>query len=132
MHTSTSKDESGTETIGEVVHCTTEQEYYQVLNDSGSKLVVIDVFAEWCSPCRQIAPVFEALARQHPNVVFVKVDVDKVPTIKTILGVWAMPSFFFFKNGKKLSSFMGANENALRRGIANDGNVGMCSSCSIQ
>lgn len=85
-----------------------------------------------CPPCRQIAPVFEALARQHSDIVFIKVDVDKVPTIKAILGVWAMPSFFFFKGGKKISGFMGANEGTLRRGVANDGNIGMCSSCCIQ
>jgi thioredoxin 1 len=75
--------------------------------------------------------VFEALARQHPNVVFLKIDVDKVPTIKAILGIWAMPSFFFFKNKQKVGSFMGANESALRRGIANDGQVSICSSCVI-
>jgi thioredoxin 1 len=102
------------------------------LEAAGSKLVVIDVFAEWCPPCRQIAPIFEALARQYPDVVFIKVDVDKMPTIKSILGVWAMPSFFFFRNKVKISSFMGANEAALRRGIVNDGRIGVCSSCSVQ
>jgi thioredoxin 1 len=86
-----------------------------------------------CPPCRQIAPVFEALARQYsPNVVFIKIDVDKFPKIKTILGVWAMPSFYFFKNQTQVGKFMGANESALRRGIQNDGNVGICSSCNIQ
>lgn len=89
-----------------------------------------------CPPCKAIAPVFEALAREHPGVVFLKVDVDKTPSIKRILGVWAMPTFFFVREGNKLGSVMGANEGALRRGIANDGNVGVCatvaSSCSIQ
>jgi thioredoxin-like negative regulator of GroEL len=77
------------------------------------------------------------LARENSlttnDIVFVKVDVDKVPTIKSILGVWAMPSFFFLKDGNKVGSFMGANENLLRKGIANDGYVGsICSSCIIQ
>lgn len=64
---------------------------------------------------------------------FVKVDVDQVPSIKTILGVWAMPSFFFLKDGTKVGSFMGANETLLRQGIANEGHVGgVCSSCTIQ
>jgi thiol-disulfide isomerase/thioredoxin len=90
-----------------------------------------------CPPCKQIAPVFDALARENSqtanDIVFVKVDVDKVPTIKSILGVWAMPSFFFLKDGNKVGSFMGANENLLRKGIANDGYVGsICSSCIIQ
>lgn len=89
-----------------------------------------------CPPCKQIAPVFDALAREHSpkGIVFVKIDVDQVPSIKSILGVWAMPSFFFLKDGNKVGSFMGANENLLRQGIANDGNVGgICSSmCIIQ
>jgi len=77
--------------------------------------------------------VFDALAREHPEVVFVKVDVDKVPSIKVILGVWAMPSFFFLRDGDKVGSFMGANEALLRRGISTGGNVGgICSSCSVQ
>lgn len=81
--------------------------------------------------------MLDALARQHPDsVLFIKVDVDKLPTIKASLGVWAMPTFYFFKHGNKVGSFMGADVAQLKRGIANDGKVGMCSSltssCSIQ
>jgi thioredoxin 1 len=72
------------------------------------------------------------MARQYTDVVFLKVDVDKVPSIKNILGVWAMPTFAFLRNGNKVGSFMGANEQSLRRGLENDGNMGVCSSCSIQ
>ena len=86
-----------------------------------------------CPPCRQIAPVVDAMARDHPDVLFVKIDVDKVPSIKMILGVWAMPSFYFLKEGNKVGSFMGANVALLQKGIANDGYVGgVCSSCSVQ
>ena len=100
-------------------------------------MLFISFFKIRCPPCKQIAPVFDALARENSqttnDIVFVKVDVDKVPTIKSILGVWAMPSFFFLKDGNKVGSFMGANENLLRKGIANDGYVGsICSSCIIQ
>jgi thioredoxin 1 len=78
-----------------------------------------------CGPCQNIAPVFEALARQHHNIVFLKVDVDKVPSIKKTLGVWAMPTFAFLKKGRKVGSFMGANEKMLRRGLEHDGHVGI-------
>eukprot|EP00536_Pseudo-nitzschia_multiseries_P016773 jgi/Psemu1/222551/e_gw1.1229.5.1 len=115
-----------------VVHCCSEQDYFQALESAGSRLVVVDCFAEWCPPCRQIAPVVEALAREHPEILFLKVDVDKVPSIKGILNVFAMPSFYFFKDGARVGSFMGANEGMLRRGVANGGHVGMCSSCAIQ
>ena len=65
------------------------------------------------------------------DVVFLKVDVDKVPSIKSILSVWAMPTFAFLKEGNKLGSFMGADERKLREGIKNGGVVGICSSCNI-
>jgi len=118
---------------GTVVYCNSEEEYYKTIESAGSRLVVVDCFAEWCPPCRQIAPVVDAMARQHPDILFVKVDVDKVPSVKMILGVWAMPSFFFLKEGDKVGSFMGANVPLLKKGIANDGYVGgICSSCSIQ
>jgi len=62
-----------------------------------------------------------------------KVNVDQVPSIKYILGVYAMPSFFSLKDGVKVGSFMGANESLLRKGLENGGNVGgICSYCRIQ
>ena len=79
-----------------------------------------------------MSPIFEAMALQHSDVVFVKVDVETFPAIKSELGVWALPTFCFLKNGRKVSSFMGANERNLKRGLENDGNLGVCSSCSVQ
>jgi thiol-disulfide isomerase/thioredoxin len=85
-----------------------------------------------CGPCRAMAPIFEAMAIQYADVVFIKIDVDKVPRLKNELGVWALPTFCFLKRGKKVGSVMGANERNVRRGLENDGNVGVCSSCCIQ
>lgn len=76
--------------------------------------------------------MFQAISEEYSDVVFVKVDVDKVPRIKSILGVYAMPTFAFVKEGNKVGSFMGAKEESLRRGLDNDGIVGVCSSCIIQ
>mmetsp|Transcript_30649 Transcript_30649/g.34941 ORF Transcript_30649/g.34941 Transcript_30649/m.34941 type:complete len:126 (-) Transcript_30649:342-719(-) len=118
-------------TPGKVVHCSNEEDYYEILERADNKLVVVDCFAEWCPPCKAIAPVFEALAQQHPEVVFLKVDVDQMPSIKSILNVWAMPTFAFLKHGSKVGSFVGAKESTLRYGIENDGNVGVCASCTI-
>eukprot|EP00339_Tiarina_fusa_P028643 CAMPEP_0117014178 /NCGR_PEP_ID=MMETSP0472-20121206/11551_1 /TAXON_ID=693140 ORGANISM="Tiarina fusus, Strain LIS" /NCGR_SAMPLE_ID=MMETSP0472 /ASSEMBLY_ACC=CAM_ASM_000603 /LENGTH=125 /DNA_ID=CAMNT_0004717673 /DNA_START=79 /DNA_END=456 /DNA_ORIENTATION=+ len=115
-----------------VIVCSTEQEYHDAIKDAGEKLVVVDCYADWCGPCRFMAPIFEAMALQYTNVVFIKVDVDKAPRIKNELGVWALPTFCFLKRGKKVGSVMGANEKNLRRGLENDGSVGVCSSCCIQ
>ena len=55
----------------------TKEEFDAALKDAGSKLVVVDFTASWCGPCQQIAPVFKALAQEHKDVVFLKVDVDE-------------------------------------------------------
>jgi thioredoxin 1 len=118
---------------GTIVHCNSEGEYYAALEAAGDRLVVVDCFATWCPPCRQIAPVFADLASQYPNVVFIKVDMDKVPQLKSVLGVWALPTFCFFRYGKKVGSFMGANERLLLKGLEHNGDVNMCSSmCIVQ
>ena len=95
--------------------------------------MVVDCFADWCGPCRAIAPMFQRLATEHIDIVFVKVDVDACPRTARSLRVMAMPTFVFLKNGNRMGSFMGANETLLLRGIESDGKVGgICSSCVVQ
>jgi thioredoxin len=118
-----------------VIHCDSKDAFYSALASAGEdRLVVVDCFASWCPPCRQIAPVFESYAAQYKDIVFIKVDMDAVPDLKVELGVWALPTFCFFRNGIKVGSFMGANARLLKRGLDNGGDVGMCSSssCTIQ
>lgn len=116
---------------GQVLHCHSEESYRAALHAAGDRLVVIDCFATWCPPCQQMAPVFDKLAGDYPDVVFIKMDMDQVPAfLKSELSVWALPTFVFFKHGKKAGSFMGANTTLLRRGLENDGQVSMCSSCN--
>jgi len=86
--------------------------------DAGDKLVVVDFTATWCGPCQNIAPVFIKLAEEMPDVVFVKVDVDENDEVAGECGISAMPTFQFYKNGKKLDEFSGANEDKIRAGIA--------------
>lgn len=121
---------------GHVIHVNNGDEYHAAMKAAGNsdKLVVIDCFASWCPPCQQIAPVFERLASDYPNVVFIKLNADSIPaSIKTELSIWVLPTFVFFKDGKKVGSFMGANERLLVRGLENNGQVSICSSlCNIQ
>ena len=118
---------------GKVIYIHSRDEYYEALDAAGDRLVVVDCYAEWCPPCQQISPLVDALALEYPEVRFLKVDVEKVPTIKSDLGIWAMPTFVFLKDGNKVGAFMGAKEDLLRKGVANGGNVGACASfCAIQ
>jgi len=71
--------------------------------------VVVDFWAEWCGPCRIIAPIIEELAEQYQGKVKVgKLDVDQNPQIAIKYGVRSIPTVLFFKNGEVVDSILGA------------------------
>lgn len=84
------------------------------LRDAGNNLVVIDFFAKWCGPCKMISPKIEELAKEYPDVVFLKVDVDECEEIASEYDISSMPTFVFVKNGSKLDTFSGANFEKLK------------------
>merc|ERR1712050_335294 len=85
---------------------------------SGSELTVVDFFATWCGPCRMIAPYLEELSKDYAGKVkFIKVDVDELEDLSAEQEVKAMPTFSFFKDGKKLESFAGANKDKIKNTV---------------
>lgn len=89
-------------------------EFDKILASAGDKLVVLDFTAQWCPPCKMIAPVFDSLARQHgENAHFLKVDVDQHSGIAQRYGVRAMPTFVFVRRGGVLDQLRGANTGKL-------------------
>jgi thioredoxin 1 len=93
------------------------EEFDQILEGT-DKLVVVDFFAVWCGPCRYIAPAIERLQEEYKDtVVFIKVDVDKLPDLAQRCGVAAMPTFIFYKGGKKVDDLTGANEQVLKEKV---------------
>lgn len=71
--------------------------------------VVIDFFADWCGPCKMIAPKFNELEAQFPSVTFLKANVDDAEALAEQFGVRAMPTFIFMKKGKVLGKVEGAD-----------------------
>ncbi|KAI0540235.1 thioredoxin-like protein [Xylaria digitata] len=73
---------------------------------SSTTYVAVDFYADWCPPCKAIAPVYEKLAAQHAIdgvLAFVKVNVDHVQDAACTHGVTAMPTFLFFKEGRQVA-----------------------------
>ena len=74
-----------------------------------TKLVLVDFWAEWCGPCKQIAPTLEELAEKYSeNLSVCKVDVDANRELALQYNVRSIPSLLIFKNGEMVDSLIGA------------------------
>lgn len=75
--------------------------------------VIVDFWAEWCGPCKQIGPALEELSEEYAGrVKIVKVNVDENPEKAAELGVRGIPAMFMFKDGQVVSNRMGAAPKA--------------------
>ncbi len=75
--------------------------------------VVVDFWAEWCGPCKQIGPALEELSEEMKGKVkVVKVDVDSNPNSAVAMGVRGIPALFIFKDGEVVSNRSGAAPKA--------------------
>ena len=70
--------------------------------------VVVDFWAEWCGPCRTIAPALEEIAGSNDKVKIVKLNVDENPATAAKYGIMSIPTLMMFKNGELASRQVGA------------------------
>ncbi|MGW0095258.1 thioredoxin [Streptomyces sp. NPDC003328] len=84
------------------------------------KPVLVDFWAAWCGPCRQIAPSLEAIAAEHGDKIeIVKLNIDEHPAIAAQYGVMSIPTMNLYKGGEVVQTIVGAKPKAaLERELA--------------
>lgn len=86
----------------------TDSNFDELVLNSG-KPALVDFWAEWCGPCRMIAPYVEQIAEEYKDkAVVAKVDVDSCPGIATRYGIRNIPTILFFKGGEQVDKQVGA------------------------
>jgi len=90
----------------------TDSNFDELLKDP--RPLIVDFWAEWCGPCRMIAPIIEELAETYKGKVNIgKLDVDENNEISTRFGIRNIPTILFFKHGQLVDTQVGATQKSV-------------------
>ena len=80
--------------------------------EKSEKVVLLDFYADWCGPCRMVGPVIEEIAKEHPEILVGKINVDEEPALASAFSVMSIPTLVVMKNGKIVRQVAGARPKA--------------------
>ena len=79
---------------------------------NSDKLVLLDFYADWCGPCRMVAPILHEIAEERPDVLVDKINVDEEEDLAMKFGVYSIPTLVVMKNGEIIRQTSGARPKA--------------------
>ena len=86
-----------------------DRNFKQEVLESSSP-VFVDFWADWCGPCRQVMPLIEEIAKEHPNFQMKALNVDNSPETAQEYSVISIPTMIVFKNGKEVKRLQGSKQ----------------------
>ena len=69
--------------------------------------VVVDFYADWCGPCKMLGPVMEEVAKEYPDITFVKVNCDEEEELAAQFSIMSIPAVYMVKGGQTVARFIG-------------------------
>lgn len=93
----------------DIIQIKSDEEFNKILKDYPDKIIIIDFWAVWCGPCIFFAPIFKKLQGEYQkDFIFVKVNVDEIPTIAMKYQITGIPTTLFIKNNEIVNKIVGA------------------------
>lgn len=93
----------------EMVIISSEEQFNNLIKEFPDTIMVIDLWAAWCGPCKAFGPIFEQLQKEYSrDFIFMKVNIDHSPTIAQRYRVTGVPTTLFLKNGGIINKVVGA------------------------
>ncbi len=79
---------------------------------NSEKTVLLDFYADWCGPCRMVAPLVEEIANENPQYLVAKINIDDSPELAQEFGIVSIPTLIVMKNGEVMNRSVGARPKA--------------------